>query len=177
MKPTQERAGCYWQSNDSADIWLNDSGVEPPTTISCMTPNGGTAIVKIDEMEFIGAGLFGEGRPSPGLEGVKWTGNSYRYGIYLTPKPYSNQAVAILESSGGGMRGLFLDRTISADMWKHLAATSTPEMLWNICHELHELHRAALDGEKRRVYAAFIEGRLKKTRRNRQIYVTEVSAA
>jgi hypothetical protein len=177
MKISQERPGCYWQSNDLADIWLNDAGAEPPKTITCMTPFGGSAVLKIEDLEFLGAGLFGEGRPCLGQENVKWTGKSYRYGVYLTPKPYSNQAVAILEASGGGMRGLFLDRTISADMWKHLVATSTPEMLWNICHELHELHRAALDGEKRRVYAAFIEGRLKKTRRNRQIHVTEVSAA
>ena len=171
MTPVQERAGCVWQSADPADIWFNESGPESPKVITCQTPQGGKAIVRVEDMEFLGAGLFGEGRPCLGGS-AKWTGNSYRYGVYKSYKPYSGTAIVILQSSGGEMIGLQLDFTTSAHTWKHMAVTSSPEMLWNVCHELFELHREAREGEKRAVFAAFVDGRLKKSKRKGHYYVT-----
>jgi hypothetical protein len=110
--------------------------------------------------------LFGEGRPCLGGN-AKWTGSCYRYGVYECPKAYSGHAIVILQSSGGGMAGLLLSSTTSAETWQHLAATSAPEMLWNICHNLYELRREALEGVKRTIFAAFIEGRLKKSRKRK----------
>jgi hypothetical protein len=31
--------------------------------------------------EFMGAGIFGEGRPSRELASTKWTGSSHKYGV------------------------------------------------------------------------------------------------
>ena len=126
MTLVQERAGCVWQSADPADIWFNESGPESPKVITCQTPQGGKAIVRVEDMEFLGAGLFGEGRPCLGGS-AKWTGNSYRYGVYKSYKPYSGTAIVILQSSGGGMIGLQLDFTTSVHTWKHMAVTSSPE--------------------------------------------------
>ena len=89
MTPIQERAGCLWQSADPADVWLNESGPESPKIITCQTPQGGTALVRVEDLKFIGAGLFGAGRPCLGGS-AKWTGDSYRYGIYTTPVSYTH---------------------------------------------------------------------------------------
>ena len=177
MIPTQEHPGQYWRSSDPADIWLNEAGAESPTLIICQTPQGGTATVRVDDLKFIGAGLFGDGRPCLGGGDVNWTGASYRYGVYLVHKPYSGPAVVILQSSGGGAEGLMLSSTTSVETWEHLAATSKPEMLWNICHELYEVRREGLEGVKRSIFAAFIEGRLKKSRRRKGVISVTMEAA
>ena len=75
MTPIQERAGCLWQSADPADIWLNESGPQSPKVVTCQTPQGGIAIVRVEDLNFIGAGLFGAGRPCLGGS-AKWTGNA-----------------------------------------------------------------------------------------------------
>jgi hypothetical protein len=87
MIPTQERPGQYWMSGDRAELWFSESGPEAPKTITCLTPHGGQAITKVDELELLGAGLFGEGRPCLGGS-AKWTGDCYRYGAsVVTAKP------------------------------------------------------------------------------------------
>jgi hypothetical protein len=58
MIPVQECAGCYWQSGDRADIWLIEAGPEAPRVITCQTPQGCTAIVRVVDLNFIGAGLL-----------------------------------------------------------------------------------------------------------------------
>ena len=176
MIPTQDHPGQYWRSADAADIWLNEAGAEAPKVVTCQTPQGGQAITKVDELELLGAGLFGAGRPC--LDGsAKWTGDAYRYGVYMGHKPYSGPAIIILQHSGAGMVGLQLDFTTSGDTWRHLAATTSPEILWNLCHELFELHREALEGQKRSIFAAFAEGRLKKSKRKGHYTVTIEAAA
>jgi hypothetical protein len=175
MIPTQERPGQYWMSGDRADLWFNESGTEAPKTITCLTPQGGHAIVKVDELELLGAGLFGEGRPCSGSS-AKWTGDCYRYGVYRGHKPYSGPSIVILQHSGGGMEGLQLDSTTSVETWSHLAATLTPELLWNTCRELFEFHQAALEGQKQRIFGAFALGRLKKSKKKGVIHVTMVAA-
>ena len=124
MTPIQERAGCLWQSADPADIWLNESGPQSPKVVTCQTPQGGTALVRVEDLNFIGTGLFGAGRPCLGGS-AKWTGDSYRYGIYTTHKPYTGPAIVILQSSGGGMVGLQFDFRTSVETWQHLATTSS----------------------------------------------------
>ena len=176
MIPTQEHPGQYWRSSDPADIWLNEAGAESPTVITCQTPQGGAATVRVDDLKFIGAGLFGEGRPCLGGNAT-WTGNSYRYGIYECYKPYSGPAIVILQSSGGGMDGLILSSTTSVETWEHLAATSKPEMLWNICHEIYELRREGIEGVKRSIFAAFIEGRLRKSRKRHGVITVTMEKA
>jgi hypothetical protein len=69
-----------------------------------------------------------------------------------------------------------LSSTTSVETWEHLAATSKPEMLWNICHELYELRREGLEGMKRSIFAAFIEGRLKKSRRRKGVISVTMEA-
>jgi hypothetical protein len=95
----------------------------------------------------------------------------------LARRTYTGPAIVILQSSGGGMVGLQFDFRTSVETWQHLATTSSPEMLWNFCHELFELHREALEGQKRTVFAAFAEGRLKKSKRKGHYQVTMVPQA
>lgn len=132
--------------------------------------------MRVDDLKFIGAGLFGEGRPCLGGN-AKWRGNSYRYGIYECHKPYSGPAIVILQSSGGGMDGLMLSSTTSTETWQFLAKTLPQEKLWNVCHELYELRREALEGVKRSIFSAFIEGRLKKSRKRKGVISVTMEAA
>ena len=73
-----------------------------------------------------------------------------------------NRDPPVVRRRYGGSTALIYD-----EPWQHLAATSAPEMLWNICHNLYELRREALEGAKRTIFAAFIEGRLKKSRKRK----------
>jgi hypothetical protein len=50
-------------------------------------------------------------------------------------------------------------------------------MLWNACHELFEFHQQALDGQKRSIFAAFVEGRLKKSRKRKGVISVTMEAA
>ena len=137
MIPTQEHPGQYWRSSDPADIWLNEAGAESPTLITCQTPQGGTATVHMDNLKFIGAGLFWR-RPSV-LAAATSTGRARATVTALLGSQ------AIQRSCGCDptvvwrrCEGVMLSSTNSVETWEHLAATSKPEMLWNICHELYE---------------------------------------
>lgn len=171
MIPTQEQPGHYWMTGDRANLWFSESGTEAPKTINCHTPHGGHAIVKVDDLELLGVGFFGESRPCLGSS-AKWTGECYRYGIYAGHKPYSGPCIVILQHSGSGMEGLQLDSTTSFETWSHLAASLSSELLWNACRELFEFHQQALEGQKQRIFAAFATGRLKKSRKNGIVRVT-----
>ena len=116
MTPIQERAGCLWQSADPADVWLNESGPAVPKDHHLSNPPRRYGVVRVEDLNFIGAGLFGAGRPCLGGS-AKWTGDSYRYGIYTTHKPYTGPAIVILESSGCGMVGLQFDFRTSVETW------------------------------------------------------------
>jgi len=70
-----------------------------------------------------------------------------------------------------------LSSTTSVETWEHLAATSKPEMLWNICHEIYELRREGIEGVKRSIFAAFIEGRLRKSRKRHGVITVTMEKA
>jgi hypothetical protein len=106
MIPTQERPGQYWMSGDRAELWFSESGPEAPKTITCLTPHGGQAITKVDELELLGAGLFGEGRPCLGGS-AKWTGDCYRYGVYLGHKAYSGPSIVETKNNIPNWTSLF----------------------------------------------------------------------
>jgi len=93
MIPTQEHPGQYWRSSDPADIGLTRPEQSLRHSSPVRRPRVAPATVRVDDLKFIGAGLFGDGRPCLGGGNVNWTGASYRYGVYLVHKPYSGLAV------------------------------------------------------------------------------------
>lgn len=181
MQPTQSRPGHFWTTDDVAQLWFGESGPEPPQTVRCYNMqdhlNSGEAReAPVSGLEFLGAGIFGEARPSGSNSTTRWTGDSYRYGIYRNPSGLYKNGIVVLEHHGGGMFGYAFDYLVAGDTWGHIAVSFPPEMIWNLCHQIARAYRAARDAERQIVYQAFADRRLNKRRRNHGVYV-EMTAA
>ena len=69
------------------------------------------------------------------------------------------------------------DNLVAAELWGHIAATFSPEMIWNICNQISHACRAARDAERNKIFQAFVDGRLKKRKRNNRVTVEVIPAA
>jgi hypothetical protein len=170
MTPTQERLGCYWRTDDAADLFFNESGRAQPQTIRCynmsdLLNRGEARDVPVASLEFLAAGLFGEGRPCCFDSTVKWTGAAYRYGIYRNPMGLHRDGIVLLEGHGGGLFGYAFDDTTSGETWTALIKTCSRELLWNICHQIAETYRAARAAEGALFRRAIAEKRIVVSRR------------
>lgn len=126
--------------------------------------------VQTANLEFLGAGLFGPPRDKSEHH-AGWTGDAYKFGVYAHLSRHSRHDVVILRTGGGGFYG-YLDVSLSAaEMWRHLCATCTPEMLWNICSCVVHTHDLARGKGRQEIMNIFAEGRLKKRRRQGRIQV------
>ncbi len=63
------------------------------------------------------------------------------------------------------------DNLIAGERWGHIAATFSPEMIWNICNQISHACRAARDAERNKIFQAFVDGRLKKRKREMRVTV------
>jgi hypothetical protein len=181
MQPTQAHPGHYWRTDDEAHLCFNEAGPEQPQTIRCYNMHdyinrGETREVPVSALEFLGAGIFGEARPSGLGPTTRWTGDSHRYGIYRNSSGLYRDGIVMLECHGGGMVGYAFDSKTAGETWERIVASFPPEIIWNLCNQIADAHRATQEAVRRRVYQAFVEGRLKKRRRHNQIYVELLAA-
>jgi hypothetical protein len=58
----------------------------------------------------------------------------------------------------------------------HLADILSSEALWNVCHDLCQMYHSARNVERRELHRQFLEGRLRKRRRNHNLYVKVLPA-
>ena len=176
MNPTQTHPGHYWHTNDPADLAFNESGSDQPQTIRCYNMQdhlnkGEFRDVPVAMLEYLGAGIFGEARPSGLASTTRWTGSSHRYGIYRNPCGLYRTGVAILECHGGGMHGYAFDNLVAGETWEHIAIHFAPEMVWNLCNQLAHAYSTARDAERHAICTAFLEGRLKSRRKGGKRWV------
>lgn len=165
--------------------WRNDpatpadlKAVESGTFFQPKYPNGRqTFEVKTAEWEHVARATFGPGRPSDPSGNVKWTGNSYRYDIYrYVGEGFLDEGAWALRFSHGGGNGWLTHRPLHGETTPLEHAAALPETLrWDVCHFFYEsvettAHEAARD-KYREMATAFLEGRLKKRRRNRTVSV------
>jgi hypothetical protein len=170
MNPTQAHPGHYWHTDDPADLAFNEAGPDQPQTVRCYNMQdhlnrGEFRDVPVAALEYMAAGIFGEGRPSRITSTIRWTGSSHRYGIYRNPTGLYRTGIVILECHGGGMYGYAFDNLVSGDTWQHIAANFQQEMIWNLCNQIAHAYKTARDAERSALLQAFLEGRLKRRRK------------
>jgi len=117
-------------------------------------------------LEFIGAGLFGEPRDGGGHQ---WTGDSYKFGIYL-----SGRNTVIIQQDGSGIYPYLLDELEADKTWREICARLTPELLWNLCISLTSTYRKGREDERNRLHRMFLEGKLKKRQRHNTTSIVEM---
>ena len=176
MIPVQDCPGHYWRTNDAVDLHFNEAGTEQPQIVRCFNMqdhlNSGEARnVPVEGLSLLAPGIFGAGRPCRSGSNARWTGDSYRYGIYRNPAGLYKDGIVILERHGGGMQGYAFDSIVAGETWGLIAHSFSTEMIWNLCNQMANAYRAARDAEKVIVFRAFADGRLKKSRRNHTTYV------
>jgi hypothetical protein len=104
--------------------------------------------IQLNCLEFLAAGIFGDGREAWPGSTFKWTGDSHRYGIYRNPDGTYKNGIVVLERHGGGMFGYAFDSPEAGDTWEGIAASFRPEMVWNICRQMAKAYHAARQAER-----------------------------
>ena len=157
-------------TDDDARIYFRRSAAEAPTRLRC-AGMGYTLSnhsheefdVELEPFVLIGVGSFGEGRPCGGSSATKWTGESHKYAVYK-----HGRSLLILESHGGGEQGYFDQRSHAVELFDHLCATLPPERIWDICHLIATTENRAYRKGRQELAMLFLQGRLKRRRRNRE---------
>jgi hypothetical protein len=130
----------------------------------CLTANSQTEFdVELAPFALIGVGTFGDGRPCAGSPGTKWTGSSHTYGIYK-----HRHSLLIIESHGAGEQGYIDQHSHAIELFDQLCATLPRERLWDICYLIANTENRAYRKGRQELTALFLQGRLKRKRRNSQ---------
>ncbi len=168
MKLIQDRPGENHHTDDAAKIYFRNSPTDAPTQLRCF--GMGYSLIAHSDAEYdldlapfelIGVGLFGEGRPCGGSTNTKWTGDSHTYGVYK-----HRSSLLIIESHGGGEQGYFDQHCRAIELFDHLCATLAPERIWDICYLIATTENRAYRKGRHEMATLFLEGRLKRKRRN-----------
>jgi len=171
--------GHGWNSDDEAGLYWykTDRQPEAPAEVNCTVLdhfdafNGhGLRTVKLADLQFIAAGIFGPGRPCDlsRPDGTKWTGDAYAFGIYRYRCAIHDRAV-IIESNGSGIKAYYLQGY--AERWEQICMLLTPSLVWDLCQSITDAHEATQINEHRRMSQLFVDGRLKKRKRNGRFHV------
>lgn len=169
---SDDAAAIYWYKSD----WPgSDKSPTPPETITAHVI-GHTGIVmsskmtiKLEQLRFLGAGLFGK----PRGDRTKWTGDSYRYGIYAIDGDYLKHH-CIIRMDGGGIYA-YVD--CGHTDWPALCQTLPTERLWDLCQVIGHTYEQGVEHERKRLYRLVAENRLKRAKvRGQNAYkVTEIA--
>lgn len=178
---------CGWHSDDAARLYWykseypgSDRATSVPERLTAYTIGhtgivmGEHVVVEIAALDFLGAGLFGEGRPCSGLNSTtKWTGDAYRYGIYAV-NGRANRHV-IIRKDGGGIY-VYLDAGHTD--WRALCSLLPPERLWDLCQAMGHTYHQGRAHERQRLYGLIAEDRIKRVKiRGKNAYrITEKAA-
>jgi hypothetical protein len=174
MKFIQDSPELNYHTDDDAKIYFRGSKAQPPTHLHCV--GMGYTLSANSHQEFdvdlapfglIGVGRFGEGRPCGGLNGsTKWTGSSHTYAIYK-----HRWDLLIIESHGGGEQG-YIDRHSHAiELFDSLCANLPTERIWDICYLIANTENRAYRKGRQELTTLFLQGRLKRKRRNHQWFL------
>ena len=160
-----------WRTKDAAGLYIRHTSksANPPHEFAC-TVIGHSGIlrpatlpVETQNLEFLGAGLFGPPRDKS-AEDAGWTGDAYKFGIYAHRPTFGRRNIVILRTDGGGFYS-YLDVSLTAaEMWTHLSKSCSPETLWNICSCVVHTYELGRQNGRREIMDLFAEGRLLKKR-------------
>lgn len=168
MRLLQDHPGWNYHTDDPAKLFIAHSGefAEPPASFKGRLLhrhlNGaGSVPIRVENLEFLCAGMFGAGRPS-GSGPTKWTGDSYKYAVYR----YERQIV-ILRTDGGGFYA-YIDNSIDAiDYWERLAFVLPTETIWNLCHTMAHAFQTGTSNGRQEIIGELQAGSLKLRKRTK----------
>lgn len=171
MKFIQDAPGMNHHTDDEARIYFRRSVTEAPTHLRCvgmgytLSANSWKECdVELAPFTLIGVGRFGDGRPCDGLSGsTKWTGSSHTYAVYK-----HRRDLLVIESHGAGEHG-YIDRHSHAiELFDFLCANLPTERIWDICYLIANTENRAYRKGRQELTTLFLQGRLKRRRRNHQ---------
>jgi len=170
MKLVQDSPQMNHHTDDDARIYFRRTAGKAPTHLRCIgmgyTLSNNSHVefdVELAPFVLIGVGNFGEGRPCGASSTTKWTGNSHQYGVYQ-----NDRSLLILESHGGGEQGYFDQHSHAVELFDHLCATLSKQRIWDICYLIAATENRAYRKGRQELATLFLQGRLKRRRRNRQ---------
>lgn len=168
---SQGHDGYYWKTDDPDPLWFNEvEGRDAaPTYVKCVNLHdhlnrGESTPVPIEGMTLLATGRFEEGKRS-------WTGSSHKFNIYESGPQYNSRGIVILRWCGTGMSGYLLSQLWSVEAWRKLCQVLDADELWCLCHELTDAYYEARCAERKVMSQAFVDGTLKKRRRNGSVTV------
>jgi len=167
-----------WHNDPATPADLKD--VETGMFFQPKYPNGRTTFeVKTAEWTHVARATFGPARKGPNARPTEagWTGDSYRYDIYrYTGESHFDTGAWALRYSHGGGNGWLTHRPLAGETTplEH-AARLAESQSWDVCHFLYKsvnttANEAARD-QYRELAEAFVEGRLKKRRKDGRVRV------
>ncbi len=163
-----------WRNDPAKPADLKD--VETGTFFHPVYPNGRpTFELKTAEWKHVARATFGPGRPTD--SSAQWTGNSHRYDIYrYEGKSHFDKGAWALRFSHGGGNGWLTHRPLKGETTPLEHAVILPEpQRWDVCHFLYEcVEKTASEAARdqyRRLAEAFVDGRLKKRRKDGRVRV------
>lgn len=146
-----------------------------------------TETIKLDSLEFVRTVEFGEARPSGGGSSSKWTGDNYKFYVFICHNEFKSDSLVLMQSSGGGYRWYVFESRDFRDMILRFCGHGPPSggvlagflngelpepRLWDLLYQLLGTYQeAAKQGylkAQQEIYAAFVEGRLKKKKQRGQ---------
>jgi hypothetical protein len=126
--------------------------------------------IHTQEWHHLASARFGPARPCSWSPATHWTGDSYRYDIFIHPQ-YRQEALRWWNGSGDGWL-ITPDSSSRGEqsLLRHIAGLDNEAIRWDYCHFLWQAsERSRLAGEAHGTHqltTAFLEGRLKRRRRS-----------
>jgi hypothetical protein len=168
VKFIQDKPHYNHHTDDPAELYFRSSADRAPTHLKCVglgyclsAESSKEFNLELAPFEFMGAGVFGEGRPCSWSSSIKWTGSSHKYGIYK-----HRDSVLIIESHGGGEQGYYDSDCHALELLENMCRTLSPERIWDVCYLIAKTENGAYRKGRQEMAALFLEGRLKRRRRN-----------
>lgn len=144
-----------------------------------------SCLVKERDMEIVPAAWqhvcscrFGEGRLCSWSSTTKWTGDCYRYDIFRRGHERQDKQIALRWSNGSGDGWLVCEEKDVQDQQSLLAVIAeitVEERRWDACHFIYNTYRQSWEQSAKRktqeLHTAFVQGRLKKRKREGRVFV------
>jgi hypothetical protein len=179
LQLTQAQPGYNWKLDDPGGLYLAGTGhlENPPLAVEAKRLGQAGMVeptsleIALHDLEFLAVGLFGAARPSRACRNVTWTGDAYKYALYHYAYGVSRHpAIVVLRTDGSGTYAYVDDTVAALETWTTISE-QPPEMIWNICHLIVQTYERAFCAGRAHLEQLFLEGRLKKRRRQGRVSV------
>ena len=121
--------------------------------------------VPVQDLQLLAAVNFGEARLCWAGSQTRWSGDSFRYGIYRVLKEgqkTDGRCVLIAEVNGAGMFFYHWQQADALRLWESLATALPEPHLWDLIHGLVGTWRKGGNCERERLHKLIVAGRIKR---------------